>query len=214
MPSSGRGGAGPGVSSKLELLDYRREIFSLYGRMRQAMSPEGAWEDWRLTRRRLYTQHPQSPVPPSQRASYEGPHYFPYDRTRRVLAHIEEAEPRRYELPSSTDEPFFFTRFGAAVFELDGRNHSLGLYWLDTYGGGLFLPFHDASSGTETYGAGRYLLDTVKGADLGSERGELVLDFNFSYQPSCSYDPRWGCPLAPPENRLDIAVTAGERLQA
>ena len=63
----------------------------------------------------------------------------------------------------------------------------------------------------ETYGAGRYLLDTVKGSDLGSERGRLILDFNFAYNPSCSYDPRWVCPLAPPGNRLPIAIRGGER---
>ncbi|HEX2293734.1 MAG TPA: DUF1684 domain-containing protein, partial [Actinomycetota bacterium] len=81
----------------------------------------------------------------------------------------------------------------------------------DGYGGGLFLPFRDATSGRSTYGAGRYLYDTIKGADLGAEDGRLVLDFNFAYNPSCAYDPRWACPLAPPSNRLDVAVEAGER---
>ena len=68
------------------------------------------------------------------------------------------------------------------------------------------------SSGTTTYGGGRYLLDTAKGADLGSIGDRLVLDFNFSYHPSCVYDPRWSCPLAPPENRLTVPIRAGERL--
>ena len=66
--------------------------------------------------------------------------------------------------------------------------------------------------GTTTYGGGRYLLDTVKGADLGTEDGRLVLDFNYAYNPSCAYDPSWACPLAPPGNRLAIAVEAGERV--
>ena len=87
----------------------------------------------------------------------------------------------------------------------------LALFWLDAYGGGVFLPFADATRGRETYGGGRYLLDTVKGADLGEEDGRLVLDFNFAYNPSCSYDPRWVCPLSPPENRLPVAVRAGEQ---
>ena len=82
---------------------------------------------------------------------------------------------------------------------------------LDGYGGGVFLSFADATSGTETYGACRYLLDTVKGSDLGEHGGRLVLDFNFAYNPSCAYDPRWVCPLAPPGNRLAIPVRAGER---
>jgi hypothetical protein len=94
---------------------------------------------------------------------------------------------------------------------LGGEELALGLYWLDGYAGGLFVSFRDDTSGKETYGAGRYLLDTVKGADLGGEEAALVLDFNFAYNPSCSYDPRWACPLAPPDNRLAVAVKAGER---
>ena len=75
------------------------------------------------------------------------------------------------------------------------------------YAGGLFVPFRDATNGTETYGAGRYLVDAAKSADLGGDpaAGTLVLDFNFAFQPSCAFDPRWACPLAPPENRLDLA---------
>ena len=76
----------------------------------------------------------------------------------------------------------------------------------------MFLPFRDGTSGNQTYGGGRYLLDTAKGADLGTEDGGLVLDFNFAYHPSCVWDDRWSCPLAPPGNRLDIEVLAGEGL--
>lgn len=103
-----------------------------------------------------------------------------------------------------------FTRFARARMD----DLSLDLFWLDSYGGGLFVPFADATSGKESYGAGRYVLDTIKGADLGTEDGLLVLDLNFAYQPSCSYDPRWTCPLALPGSRLDVAVHAGERLSS
>jgi len=89
----------------------------------------------------------------------------------------------------------------------------LELYWTEGYAGGVFLPFTDVGAGRSTYGGGRYLLDTSKGADLGMKEGNLVLDFNFAYQPSCSYDPRWVCPLAPPVNRLPFPVEAGERCQ-
>jgi uncharacterized protein (DUF1684 family) len=88
---------------------------------------------------------------------------------------------------------------------------SLDVYWLEAYGGGIFLPFRDSTGGRQTYGAGRYLLDTVKGADLGSEDGRLVLDFNFAFNPSCAYDDAWACPLAPPANRLEEPIEAGER---
>jgi uncharacterized protein len=82
------------------------------------------------------------------------------------------------------------------------------------YAGGLFIPFRDATNGGQTYGAGRYLVDAAKSADLGGDpaRNSLIIDFNFAFQPSCAFDPRWACPLAPPENRLDLPVRAGERL--
>ena len=84
------------------------------------------------------------------------------------------------------------------------------------YAGGLFIPFRDATNGTETYGAGRYLVDAAKSADLGGDpaSGTLIVDFNFAFQPSCAFDPRWACPLAPPENRLDLPIRAGERRTA
>jgi uncharacterized protein (DUF1684 family) len=100
---------------------------------------------------------------------------------------------------------------GRVVFTLLGSERSLDAFWLEGYAGGLFVPFKDGTSGTETYGAGRYLLDTVKGADLGETEGGLVLDFNFAYAPSCAHDPRWACPLAPPGNVLSVPVRAGER---
>ena len=90
---------------------------------------------------------------------------------------------------------------------------TLEAFWLDAYGGGLFVPFRDATCGGETYGGGRYLLDTAKSADLGADAdGQLILDFNFAYHPSCAWDAAWACPLAPPGNRLEAAVRAGERL--
>ena len=93
-------------------------------------------------------------------------------------------------------------------------NAVLPVFWMEGYAGGLFVPFRDATSGAETYGAGRYLLDTVKGADQGGDwhKRELTLDFNLAYHPSCSYDPKWNCPLAPLESRLTLPVRAGERL--
>jgi uncharacterized protein (DUF1684 family) len=105
-----------------------------------------------------------------------------------------------------------FSRFGCAAFELAGERRSLELYWLEGYGGGIFVPFGDATNGVESYGPGRYVLDSAKGADLGMEESRLVLDFNFAYNPSCSYDPRWACPLCPPPNRLPVLIRAGERV--
>ena len=147
-------------------------------------------------------------MPAAERAAQRGPHVWRYDPRWRLLACVEAAPEVVLELPSSDGETMRFVRFARAV----AGTITLDLYWLDAYGGGLFVPFADATSGAETYGAGRYVLDTIKGADLGTRDGLLVLDLNFAYQPSCSYDARWTCPLAPPANRLDAAVRAGERL--
>ena len=159
----------------------------------------------------MFAIHPQSPLPAVARWSFGGLAYFDYDPAMRVLADVVPAEPQRYEIGTSGDGTYSFVRYATAVFELGQTPVKLELYWIEGYGGGVFLPFRDGTSGTDTYGAGRYLLDSIKGADLGTIDGKLVLDFNFSYNPSCAYDPRWVCPLAPPPNRLDIEIRAGER---
>lgn len=118
-------------------------------------------------------------------------------------------------LPNSGPDVLSFRRIGSVEIPLPVHGpRILSLFWMEGYSGGLFLPFRDATSGAETYAAGRYLLDTAKSADLGGDpaRGSLILDFNFAYQPSCAFDPRWACPLAPPENRLDVPIRAGERI--
>ena len=197
---------------ELDLLDWKRRVFALYANVRAGPDPRAAWLGWRSGRDELFRVHPQSPLPVASRASFAGVPCFEYDPALRVLASVEPAEQTRILIAGSGEEPTPFRRFGTAVFELLGESRRLALYWLEAYGGGVFLPFGDATSGRETYGAGRYLLDTVKGADLGEQEGRLVLDFNFAYNPSCSYDPRWACPLAPPENRLPVEIRAGERL--
>lgn len=202
--------------TELQLLDWKRRVFKLYAEVRAATEPARAWERWKTARDELFATHPQSPIPAETRARFGGVPYFDYDPAARVLARVEPSTPEHYDIQTSGEASgtYGFTRFAVALFELDGQPLSLELYWLDGYGGGLFLPFHDATSGKETYGAGRYLYDTVKGSDLGVESGRLVLDFNFAYNPSCAYDPKWVCPLAPLANRLTVPVRAGERYDA
>jgi uncharacterized protein (DUF1684 family) len=197
--------------AELDLADWRREVFALYARVRASDDPRAAWEMWRRTRDRLFAEHPQSPLDEAGRAAFGGLPYHPYDPELRVTADVAPTAPADLELETSTGEPYRFRRFGIARFALSGRDLELPLYWLEGYGGGLFLPFADGTSGRTTYGAGRYLLDTVKGADLGTADGRLVLDFNFAYNPSCVYDPAWTCPLAPLANRLPVEIRAGER---
>jgi uncharacterized protein (DUF1684 family) len=201
------------VIDELALLDWRRRVHELYEEVRAHAEPDGAWRHWRAVRDDLFRTHPQSPLAPEARARFTGVDYFDYDPAFRVLALVEPVEPKSLDIAGSAGSLVRFRRFAVARFDLAGTAHALELYWLDAYGGGVFLPFADATSGSETFGAGRYILDTVKGADLGTEDGRLVLDFNFAYQPSCSYDSRWACPLAPPANRLDTRVEAGERLE-
>ena len=198
------------ASERLELLDWKRRIFDLYRAVRADDDHAGAWRTWRAARDELIATHPQSPLDSSRRAGVK-PSYFEYDPAARVHAEVVSLKLEHAQLPMSRDDGTSFTRFGNAVFELYGVQLTLGLYWLEAYGGGVFLSFTDETSRDETYGAGRYLLDTVKGADLGTNDGKLVLDFNFAFNPSCAYDARWACPLAPAENRLPVPVRAGER---
>jgi len=198
------------TAETLALLDWKRRVFSLYAAVR-ALEPEAGWRLWRETRDELFRSHPQSPLPADRRASFDGLEYWPYDPQARALAQLEDVEAAPEPVETSGTEPILFRPFARASFELAGEQLALEVAWLAAYGGGVFLSFRDATSGTESYGGGRYLLDTVKGADLGDEEGRLVLDFNFAYNPSCSYDPGWVCPLAPPANRLAVAVEAGER---
>jgi uncharacterized protein (DUF1684 family) len=195
----------------LQLLDWKRRIFELYAEVRAASDARAAWDRWRSERDDLFAHHPQSPIPPEERPGFAGLRYFDYASSARVLAEVSPAPEQAIEIQGSAGESFRATRFAVASFSLGGAGAALEAYWLEGYAGGLFVSFRDGTAGSETYGAGRYLLDTVKGADLGTASGKLVLDFNFAYNPSCAYDPRWACPLAPPANRLNIPIRAGEK---
>jgi uncharacterized protein (DUF1684 family) len=201
------------ASDAIDLLEWKHAIFALYAEIREAADPEHAWRDWRATRDRMYRDHPQSPIPIAARTDFAFCRFYDYDPAWRTVAVIENADPDPTEIVASTGGTFSFTRIGIALFTLHGREHELELTWNNGYGGGIFLAFTDETSGSSTYGGGRYLIDTVKGADLGFDRdaATAVLDFNFAFNPSCSYDARWACPLAPAANRLPIAVTAGEQ---
>ena len=202
----------------LELLDYKRKVAELYAVVRRSKNPQEAWDVWRTARSVLFIEHPQSALLPEERVSGRLT-YFPYEPSFRIHATVSGTTPASFEIPSSDGGTMTFSRTAEARFEIGSTEYSLECFWLEGYGGGLFLPFKDATSGATTYGGGRYLLDTVKGADLGisseyGEGGHLVLDFNFAYNPSCSYNPKWACPLSPPANTLDIEILAGEKHQA
>jgi len=196
----------------LTLLDWRRQVHDLYARVRADPDPASAHDLWRTTRDRVFATHPDTPLLPEDRAAFTGLNVAPYDPAVRFEVELDpHVEPHRLEVPTATDGVVPFERIG--VLHLPGLG-DLDAWWLESYGGGVFVPLKDATAGKETYGGGRYLLDTVKGADLGGDvrAGRLVVDLNFAYNPSCAYDPAWVCPLAPPGNTLAVPVRAGELL--
>lgn len=202
------------AETTLALLDWKRRVSALYADVRAAADPEAAWRHWRDVRDELFRSHPQSPLPETARAAFTQLDYFDYDAAFRVVAALRDLDAPPRPIDASGGGTLLFRPFATAAIELGGEPRELEVYWLEGYGGGVFLPVRDTTSGSETYGGGRYILDTVKGADLGGDRDSLVIDFNFAYNPSCSYDPGWVCPLAPPANRLPLRVAAGERLTA
>jgi uncharacterized protein (DUF1684 family) len=218
--------------SYLELADWRRRVAQMWEAWRvQGGAGEDTLADataaFRIAKDVLFREHPQSPLPPpGRRGAFTGLGYWPYDPDWRMTVRLAPAPDLPPPESAATSGPIALPASGASApsfrrvgtVDLAGplAGQQLAVYWVEGYGGGLFLPFRDATNGAETYAAGRYLLDTIKGADAGGDpdTGELVLDFNMAYFPSCAYDARWSCPLAPPENRLPVPVPAGERLAA
>jgi uncharacterized protein len=201
----------------LTLAHWRRTVAELYADVRAISldDPAQAAARFRLARDRLFVEHPDSPIAPMDLRQWRGASWYPYDRAWRIAGtFVAAAVVATCEITLAADGVLRCSRMGTVRFDVGGSAAQLALYWLEGYGGGLWLPFADATNGEGTYGGGRYLYDTIKGADLGGYDDTLVLDFNFAYNPSCAYDERWSCPLSPPENRLNVAVTAGERSPA
>ncbi|GAB3135422.1 DUF1684 domain-containing protein [Marisediminicola antarctica] len=196
----------------LEIADWRRRVFALYTEVRHATDLYAAHDLWRRERDRLFAGHPSTPLLPADLAEFTGLKVKPYDPDWRFEVPVVPVEPRRFEVETGTDGIVPFDLVG--VVDVPGVG-PLDVWRLASYGGGLFVPVKDALAGRPggTYGGGRYLLDTVKGADLGvgSAPDSLVLDFNFAYNPSCAYDPAWACPLAQPGNTVAVEIPVGER---
>lgn len=204
-----------------DLYDYRLCNASLYHeRARAVQAGEGAVETWqrfRAGRDELFAAHPQSALDGGQRRRFQSLSYFPYNPAMCVIARVNtDIEAATFTVAMNAQEPMTMTRAARLHFEIEGQAVSLCVYWLNVYGGGLFLPFRDATCPDESYGGGRYLFDTIKGSDFLSVSGSttkehVLLDFNYAYNPSCAYNSKWVCPLSPPENRLRVAIRAGEK---
>ena len=162
-------------------------------------------ETFRREKDAFFRTDPMSPVIPEQRQSFLGlAHYPPADDLTFIITPEVYDDPESAVLQTSDGDTRTYERWANLPFEVDGEPVGLTLY-RDPDSGHLFLPFQDATSGRETYGAGRYLEVPVL------EDGQLLLDFNYAYHPFCAYNPGYSCPIPPFENRLPVAIQAGER---
>jgi uncharacterized protein len=202
------------VQTYLDLADWRRRVGDLY-----RISGTDALARFRNGRDNLFRTHPQSPLSEAARTRFTGLRYFDHDPAYRIRVRMQpadEGDPVEIDT-GGEDGVITYRRAGWLRFRLGGADCRLTVFSLVGYGGGLFLPFRDATSGQETYGGGRYLFDTVKNTDglaldLTAGSPDITIDFNFAYNPSCVHDARWACPLAPRENWLPVPVRAGEKM--
>ncbi|WP_434621520.1 DUF1684 domain-containing protein [Arthrobacter sp. A5] len=200
------------LQSAAAVLDWRLQTFALYAEVRAAAaaSPAKAHILWRERRDAMFADHPASALNAVRKETFTGLPVAPYDPAFRFECGLTtEGAGQEMTISTGTDGAVPFVRLGA--LEIPGIG-ALAAWKLNSYGGGIFIPFRDTTAGQDggSYGAGRYLLDTIKGAYLGRAGNHFIIDFNFAYNPSCAYDEAWACPLPGPDNRLGTAVTVGE----
>lgn len=161
-------------------------------------------DDFRAEKDDFFRTHPQSPLTREQKASFAGLSYFPENPALALEVEVEPISPPEViEMETSTGATRAYQRYGRFTFEVDGQRAALTIYASE---GGFFLPFVDALANVETYGAGRYL----EPEPAGGQR--FRVDFNLAYNPYCAYNDLFSCPLTPFENRLKVAIRAGEKL--
>ena len=201
----------------LSLIDWRREIFEIYSDIRTESDGKMAWEKWRVKREELFKHHPESPTfnIKSIPGSYAQPILYPYNPNFCLSSKFKFLESSEIlELITDDNSITRIQPFLETTNLFEKLNIELTIFKILGYGGGLFLPFFDKGcfSNGENYEGGRYLIDTIKGADLGEcKKNELRLDFNFSYNPSCSYNSKWTCPIIKNYNNIPILIDAGEK---
>jgi uncharacterized protein (DUF1684 family) len=198
----------------IDLIGWRHKVAAIYEQVRTVHEddPRAAWELFRRERDRLYREHPCSAFAPGRRDRFEGFRYYDYDPAFCVEGEIDHTVEETSFVAHISEGALSHRRIATARFWLAGRERALDMFWLDIYGGGLWIPVGDRTNGASSYGGGRYLFDTAKGANLGisADGASIRLDFNFLYPPSCALNPAWVCPLCPPQNRLALPIEAGE----
>lgn len=162
-----------------------------------------------LEERRLkdefFKSHPQSPLTPDQKKSFNGLSYYGPNPALDLTLEAEEFQDKAViQMQTSTGDIQTYQKWGKISFGVGDETAELTLFYSPNHGN-FFLPFMDATSGSETYGAGRY----IDPEWLGNSR--FHVDFNIAYSPYCAYNDRWSCPIPPMENRLKVRIEAGEK---
>ena len=146
---------------------------------------------------------PQSPIPMENRDAFDGLAYFEPNPALMFTVRPTPVEPTPVTIETTTGDARTHHRIATATVEIESTDVTLALY--STGHDSLFLPFRDATSGKESYGAGRYL-DIERDED-----GSITIDFNYAYAPFCAYSNRYSCALPPTENWMNVSIEAGER---
>jgi len=161
-------------------------------------------EAFRTEKNEFFEKHPQSPLTREQKKDFHGLNYFPENNALCLEVKVDEFPIKeRFEMQTSTGNVQIYEKYGKFNFIVDGVTAELTIYQSEH---GFFLPFADSLAGVETYPAGRYLEPELL------PDGCFLVDFNVAYNPYCAYNEMWSCPIAPAENRLKVAVRAGEKL--
>lgn len=161
-------------------------------------------KQFRAEKDRVFEKDPHSPLTPEQRRSFGGLRYFDENPALVIHGHIDRnVEHEEVPMATTGGEEQLYQRHGVLRFRVDGEPAEIYLYASDD-SRELFVPFRDATSGHETYGAGRYL-------EVHAHGDEVTIDFNYAYNPNCAYDVAWSCPLPPRENWLKVPIRAGEK---
>jgi uncharacterized protein len=155
--------------------------------------------------------HSDSPLDPSEREAFGGVEFYPVDLDLVFHARFTAYEdPEVTPIATTADDEREAIRYGYFDFSVGGRPARLHGYKFTAHRGTelegyIFVPFKDATTGDETYAGGRYL-------DLEEVRpGVVLVDFNDAYNPYCIFNERYTCPIPPEENRIDVAIRAGEK---
>ncbi|MGA2504097.1 MAG: DUF1684 domain-containing protein [Anaerolineales bacterium] len=161
-------------------------------------------ESFRAEKDEFFAKHLQSPLTHAQKHEFKGLKYYPENPGLRLEIPVEVFPTQEnVSIQTTGDEPQLYKRYGRLKFEVEGQGAELTVY---SNQDGFFLPFVDSLAGKETYPAGRYIeVEQLK-------NGKFLVDFNLAYNPYCAYNDAWSCPLTPAENRLKVAIRAGEKI--